>query len=336
MRIAALAFAGIADAATGYADLEMTTYGSSSYNGFNGVLNVYLGKNCMTNPTRGYICDYKHQVSISQLQGSRTYQFRFPDQVNSNDDQILMTYRDNREAIFDKIKLTVGSTTIDLKKLDGGGEDHSVFDFDTILKPCGSSYPRGSHCSFDKLYDLFTSKVKPHYSLFSGHVVKYNINQAPRYETTPYATTSLHFKTGGGSSSGTDASLMIYYGINCNSNLCSYTKEVEANLVKKGTNYDYYLPDFDFNKDQLIMDFRDSDGVDIDEMVFTPCNGSKGCQSFNLLAFGTSSTYKVAFDYDDEKEPCSGRYGDYNCMYDAVYDFKDKKLYKDKSVIKGQ
>ena len=40
MRIAALAFAGIADAATGYADLEMTTYGSSSYNG---IKLVYYG-----------------------------------------------------------------------------------------------------------------------------------------------------------------------------------------------------------------------------------------------------------------------------------------------------
>ena len=33
MRIAALALASIADAAVGYADLELTTYSSSSYNG---------------------------------------------------------------------------------------------------------------------------------------------------------------------------------------------------------------------------------------------------------------------------------------------------------------
>ena len=46
--------------------------------------------------------------------------------------------------------------------------------------------------------------------------------------------------------------------------------------------------------------------------------------------------YKVAFDYDGPEEPCSGRYGDYNCMYDAVYDFKMKKLFKGSSVIKGQ
>ena len=77
---------------------------------------------------------------------------------------------------FSKIKLVIGSTVVDLKKLDGGGEDHSVFDYDSILKPCGSSYPRGSHCGFDRLYDLYTNKVKPHYSLFSGHVVKYNVS----------------------------------------------------------------------------------------------------------------------------------------------------------------
>lgn len=45
---------------------------------------------------------------------------------------------------------------------------------------------------------------------------------------------------------------------------------------------------------------------------------------------------KVAFDYDGPEQPCSGRYGDYNCMYDAVYDFKVKKLFKGSSVIKGQ
>lgn len=290
----------------------------------------------MTNPTRGYICDYRHEVAISQLQGSRQYVFRLPDQVDSNNDQILMTYRDGQEAIFDKIKLVIGSTVVDLKKLDGGGEDHSVFDYDSILKPCGSSYPRGSHCGFDRLYDLYTNKVKPHYSLFSGHVVKYNTNPAPRYEATPYASTNIRFKVGGGSSAATDAPLRIYYGKNCNYNVCTYTIEQEALLAKKGNTYDYYLPDFDFSKDQLIMDFRDSDAVEIDEMTFTPCNGSKGCQTFNLLSFGTSSVYKAAFDYDDEKEPCSGRYGDYQCMYDAVYDFKDKRLYKDKSVIKGQ
>ena len=54
------------------------------------------------------------------------------------------------------------------------------------------------------------------------------------------------------------------------------------------------------------------------------------------ISYQNSNQTKAAFDYDGPEEPCSGRYGDYNCMYDAVYDFKVKKLFKDRSVIMGQ
>ena len=46
-------------------------------------------------------------------------------------------------------------------------------------------YWRKSSCRFDTVYDLKSRKEKPHYSLFSGHVVKYNYRQPalmPRYE----------------------------------------------------------------------------------------------------------------------------------------------------------
>ena len=39
---------------------------------------------------------------------------------------------------------------------------------------------------------------------------------------------------------------------------CDYTKELAALLKDYNKSYDYYLPEFDFENDQLIMDFRDS------------------------------------------------------------------------------
>ena len=48
------------------------------------------------------------------------------------------------------------------------------------VKPLIWAYPGGigthSSCRFDTVYDLYTSKEKPHYSLFAGHVVKNNFN----------------------------------------------------------------------------------------------------------------------------------------------------------------
>ena len=72
----------------------------------------------------------------------------------------------------------------------------------------------------------------------------------------------------------------------------------------------------------------------------TTCSLLELLVRFSTSFYSVSNTilgrYKVAFDYDGPEEPCSGRYGDYNCMYDAVYDFKVKKLFKGSSVIKGQ
>jgi len=345
MKLAALALASVSEALLGPARLELETSNTSGYTGFNGALKVYIGRNCVSNPSKGYICDFKYQMAVSGLQGGRIYEFDFPDQVDSRSDQILMTYRDQKEAMFSGMKLKVtppgggAAEIVDLKKLDGSTSNVSVFDYDSRDKPCGSSYPRNAVCRTDTMFDLYTGKEKPHYSLLSGHTVKFANYQNPvpmPYDATPYANSQLHFKTGGSVTAATDGELMIYYAKNCNSNVCTYTKELSVVLSSRSKSYDFYLPDFDYNKDQLIMDFRSDDAVELDEMSFTPCNGNSGCMTYNLLSFGTSSVYKAAFDYDGASRPCSGSYGSYRCMWEAVYDFKDKKLYMDRSVFKGQ
>lgn len=284
-------------------------------------------------------------MTIQGQNGKTVKAYRLPDQLDSTSDLLLMTYRSADEAIFSAMQLKVtpsnGATDIiNLMKLDGGGQDYTIFDYDGQLHPCNSGYFRKSSCRFDTVFDLKSRKEKPHYSLFSGHVVKYNYRQpavAPRYEPpSGFANTSIRFKTGGALGDDTDGLLSIYYGKNCNLNVCTYTKELSVALSGRGKVFDYYLPDFNWNTDQLIMDFRDSDDLRLDEMTFQPCSGTMGCSSYDLFSFGTSGRYKAAFDYDGPEEPCSGRYGDYNCMYDAVYDFKVKKLFKDKSVIMGQ
>ena len=45
---------------------------------------------------------------------------------------------------------------------------------------------------------------------------------------------------------------------------------------------------------------------------------------------------KLAFDFNSVTYPCGDRYDSYECVYDAVYDFKKQKVYFDKSVIMGQ
>ena len=102
-------------------------------------------------------------------------------------------------------------------------------------------------------------------------------------------------------------------------------------LRDRGATYEFYLPDFDYNNDQLIMDFRSSDNLDLDELEFNACKESGSCLNYNLLAFGDGR--KLAFDFDLPIHPCSGLYGQYECIYDAVFDFKTKKLFTDKSVF---
>ena len=68
--------------------------------------------------------------------------------------------------------------------------------------------------------------------------------------------------------------------------------------------YDFYLPEFDFENDQLIMDFRDSgkskrllklfmlyifnsDGVSLAELDFTACFQGT-CKKFDLYEFDQS------------------------------------------------
>jgi len=346
MKLAAATLFLAADALVGTAQLELTTTDRDGYKGFSGGIKVFTGRNCVNNPSKGFICDFKYQTTIAGLSGGRITQHNLPVNVDSNNDLLMMTYRSSDEAIFSAMRLKVttsngSSDIVDLMNLDGGGQDYTTFDYDSILHPCNSGYFRKTSCRFDVVYDLKSRKEKPHYSLFSGHVVKYNNYRQPalmpRYEPpTAFANTSIRLKTGGALGDDTDGLLNIYYGKGCNQNVCTYTKELSVALSGRGKVFDYYLPDFNWNTDQLIMDFRDSDDLRLDEMTFAPCSGTMGCASYDLFSFGTSGRYKAAFDYDGPEEPCSGRYGDYTCMYDAVYDFKQKKLYKGSSVIMGQ
>ena len=167
--MAALALASVSEALLGPARLELTTADTSGYTGFNGQLKVYIGRNCVTNPTRGYICDFKYQMTVSGLAGNRMYEFDFPDQVDSRSDQILMSYRSPSDAMFSGMKVKVtpagggAAEIVDLKKLDGSTSNLSVFDYDSRDKPCGSSYPRNAVCRTDTMFDFYTGKEKPHY-----------------------------------------------------------------------------------------------------------------------------------------------------------------------------
>ena len=48
------------------------------------------------------------------------------------------------------------------------------------------------------------------------------------------------------------------------------------------------MPDFDYNKDQLIMDFRSGDELIVAEMSFNACLKDQ-CKEFNLLDFGAKN-----------------------------------------------
>ena len=50
--------------AYGIGILELQTASYSNYSGFTGKLSVFIGRNCVINPTRGRICDYKHQFDV--------------------------------------------------------------------------------------------------------------------------------------------------------------------------------------------------------------------------------------------------------------------------------
>ena len=50
--------------AYGVGILELQTASYSDYSGFSGKLSVFIGRNCVINPQRGRICDYKHQFDV--------------------------------------------------------------------------------------------------------------------------------------------------------------------------------------------------------------------------------------------------------------------------------
>ena len=86
---------------------------------------VFIGRNCVINPQKGRICDYKHQfdikgtlsriesfnglkmsvnmrnkISTKGMEAPKTEFFQFPTMINSQYDQILFSYRSRSEAIF--------------------------------------------------------------------------------------------------------------------------------------------------------------------------------------------------------------------------------------------
>lgn len=188
MQLAAATLFLAAEAVVGPAQLELTTTDRDGYKGFSGGLKIFTARNCVNNPSKGFICDFKYQTTIANLSGGRITQHNLPVNIDSSNDLLLMTYRSSDEAIFSAMRLKVTPTSgttdiVDLMNLDGGGQDYTTFDYDSILHPCNSGYFRKTSCRFDVVYDLKSRKEKPHYSLFSGHVVKYNnyrqVSQTP-------------------------------------------------------------------------------------------------------------------------------------------------------------
>lgn len=326
-------------AQTGNATLEATV-AYETHAEFYGQLKLYLGQNCNVNTLTGRICDYKYLRNISGLQKGMTYYFALSQDVDPDNDQLLMTYRSNDEAIFSGLKLSIntGSTNrvIDLMNLEGGGDEFMAFDYDSRGEPCDSTYPRGTSCSFDQTFDFYSRKVKPHYSLLRGHVVKRQSDPLPApWIGSPRATSQLKVTTGNDLGDGSNAPISIYYGMNCDSNLCEYNKVAELTPKDRGTEYSIWMTDFDWENDQLIIDYRDGDDLYIKGLTFDACH-LNSCKSFDLTTFGTATYTGLAFDYEKPEHPCGTHsYGDYECQYDAVWDFKSMTKFMDNSVFVG-
>jgi len=336
--------ASSASAAVGRATLEWNV-SSDSGAGSNGKLKLYLGRNCNINPINGRVCDYRYLQTVTGFVKGSGGRVDLTQDVDPDNDQLLMTFRDNDEVIFDAMKVNVqlgsSSRLIDLFKLDGMKDSKLAFDFDSRNHPCHSSYPRNTQCVFDNTFDFFTGKMKPHYSLLRGHVVKRIVEDipvpAPRIDGSVRATSELILKTGGSLGDGSDDPLMVYYGKTCNANICDYTKVAQLVAKDRGTTYSVYLPDFDWLKDQLVIDYRSADRLNVASFSFKPCTNSGCGGTFDLTKFGTSSQFLPAWHYETVEEPCKDRsYSGYTCQYDAVYDFKKKVKYLDNSVFVGQ
>ena len=76
--------------------------------------------------------------------------------------------------------------------------------------------------------------------------------------------------------------------------MCTYTKVASITPANRGTEYSVWLPDFDYSKDQLIVDYRSSDDLNIKYLTFDACNNN-GCRYYDLLAFGGLSYQMVSF-----------------------------------------
>ena len=94
--------------------------------------------------------------------------------------------------------------------------------------------------------------------------------------------------TGNDLGDGSNAPISIYYGMNCDSNLCEYNKVAELTPKDRGTEYSIWMTDFDWENDQLIIDYRDGDDLYIKGLTFDACH-LNNCKSFDLTTFGTAT-----------------------------------------------
>ena len=79
-----------AQAVMGPAELELTTTDRDGYKGFSSGLKVYIGRNCVNNPSKGFICDFKYQMTIQGQNGKTVKAYRLPDQVRKKHKIIVL------------------------------------------------------------------------------------------------------------------------------------------------------------------------------------------------------------------------------------------------------
>ena len=65
------------------------------------------------------------------------------------------------------------------------------------------------------------------------------------------------------------------------------------NFKDHSTTYSAFLPDFDWENDQLIMDYRSSDRLNVVQSTFKACNANGCGGDFDLTKFGTTDQEMV-------------------------------------------
>ena len=94
-------------------------------------------------------------------------------------------------------------------------------------------------------------------SLFAGHVISKSLSPQPSpFSTSRSTPSSIHFKVGTATTAGSNGAINVYYGGNCDSEICDYRKELSAYLKDSGVTYEFYLPDFDYNRNVWHNSFK--------------------------------------------------------------------------------